>query len=63
MSGGRKNTPFRKMLNELKKLNVSKLAPKVSECRPRNQVKLLVSWKTSWSRMLWIENGSWPAVV
>src|SRR3954454_12230630 len=61
--GGRKNTPFRKMLNALKKPKVSKFPPKVSEWRPRNKVKLSVSCQTSWSRMLWIEKGSWPRVV
>ncbi len=31
---GRKNTPCRKMLNELKNEKRSKLAPKVTTCRP-----------------------------
>src|SRR5213079_3348566 len=61
--GGRKNTPYRKMLNELKNENVSKFAPRVTTCFPRNQEKLSVNCHTSWSRMLWIENGSWPTVV
>jgi hypothetical protein len=34
IEAGRKKTPFRKMLNALKKLNASKLAPKVREWRP-----------------------------
>ena len=63
MSAGRKKTPWRKMLNELKKFHSSKLPPNVKLCRPRNSVKLLVSWRMSVSRMLWIEKGSWPAVV
>jgi hypothetical protein len=44
---GRKNTPCRKMLNELKNENDSKFAPNVSACLPRNRVKLLVSCHTS----------------
>src|SRR2546426_6297036 len=60
---GRKKTPFRKMLKELKHENRSKFEPTVSECRPRNSVRLSVNCQTSWSRMLWIENGSWPTVV
>ena len=34
VSSGRKKTPCRKMLNELKKEKSSKLAPPVSVCRP-----------------------------
>src|SRR2546427_5517164 len=55
--------PYRKMLNELKNENASKFAPTVTTCFPRNRLKLFVSCHTSWSRMLWIENGSCPIVV
>ena len=51
------------MLNELKNENVSKFAPTVKVWLPRKKLRLSVSCQTSWSRMLWIENGSWPAVV
>src|SRR5438552_3319898 len=60
--GGRKNTPYRKMLNELKNENTSKFAPTVKTCFPRNREKLSVNRHTSRSRILWIENGSWPMV-
>ncbi len=50
--GGRKNTPFRKMLNELKNENVSKFAPTVNVWLPRKKLRLSVSCQTSWSRML-----------
>src|SRR2546430_4997820 len=61
LAAGKK--PSRKMLNELKNENDSKFAPRVMACLPRNRVKLSVSCHTSWSRMLWIENGSWPTVA
>src|SRR2546426_9478286 len=38
--GGRKNTPYRKMLNELKKENTSKIAPTVKTGFPRNRATL-----------------------
>src|SRR5207247_760553 len=48
----------RKMLNELKNENFAKFAPSGTTCFPRNQEKLSVSCHTSWSRILWMENGS-----
>src|SRR2546425_5433624 len=45
--GGRKKTPCRKMLNELKNENDSKFAPKVRTCLPRNRLKLFVNCHTS----------------
>jgi hypothetical protein len=51
------------MLNELKNENRSKFAPIVYVWLPRKKLRLFVSCQTSVSRMLWIENGSCPAVV
>ena len=45
--GGRKKTPLRKMLNELKNENVSKFAPTVKTWLPRKKLRLLVSCQTS----------------
>src|SRR2546426_12585757 len=55
---GRKNTPQRKMLKELKNENASKFAPTVTTCFPRNRLKLFVSCHTSRSKMLCIVDVS-----
>src|SRR5687767_14296726 len=50
--GGRKGSPKRKMLKELKNENTSKFAPNVTTCLPRNRETLSVNCHTSWSRIL-----------
>src|SRR5437763_16287704 len=50
--GGRKNTPSRKILNEMKNENNSKFAPTLNTCFHWNRLTLSVNCHTSWFRML-----------
>ena len=43
IAAGRKNTPLRKMLKELKKLKRSKLPPNVNVCPPLKKLTLSVT--------------------
>src|SRR5258705_12441414 len=57
---GRKNTPFRKMLNEVKEVKRSAFGPSGMVWLPRKKLRLSGGCQRSWSRMLGVENGSCP---